>query len=153
LAHIELSLAPLDAAPDALHPSLHVVGPARHLDAWLDAVSDADEPCLMLDAGGVMLGVSPSCVELLGAESADELLGRGLLEDVIDLVDFTAARERLQDAQLERLPPLLALASGALARGLLRIRSGDSVRTLDAISTPLRAHGQLVGSLTFFHSI
>lgn len=153
MAHIELSLVPADAAPDALQPALHVVGPARHLDAWLEAVSDAEEPCLLLDAGGVMLGVSKACVALLGAEDPDALLGRGLLEDVIDLVDFTAAQERLQDAQLERLPPLLALASGALARGLLRIRAGGTVRTLDAVSTPLRAHGQMVGSLTFFHRI
>lgn len=152
MAHIELSLAPADAAADVL-PALRVVGPAHHLDAWFDAVNDAEEPCLMLDAGGVMLGVSPPCVELLGAKSADDLLGRGLLEDVIDLVDFTAAGERLQDPQLERLPPLLALSSGALARGLLRIRVDDVVQTLDAVSTPLRAHGQLVGSLTFFHRI
>jgi len=153
MAHIELSLAPGDAAPDALQPALHVVGPARHLDSWLESVSEAEEPCLLLDAGGVMIGVSRACVAVLGVGGPDDLLGRGLLEDVIDLVDFTAAQERLSDAQLERLPPLLALASGALARGLLRIRAGGTVRTLDAVSTPLRAHGQLVGSLTFFHRI
>ncbi len=153
MAHIELSLVPADAAPDSLQRPLHVVGPAHHLDSWLETVSEAEEPCLLLDSGGVMLGVSRTCVALLGASSADELLGRGLLEDVIDLVDFTAAQERLLEPQLERLPPLLALASGALARGLLRIRVGDLVRTLDAVSTPLRAHGQLVGSLTFFHRI
>jgi PAS domain-containing protein len=153
MAHIELSLAPGDAAPDTLQPALHVVGPARHLDSWLESVSEAEEPCLLLDAGGVMIGVSRACVAVLGVGGPDDLLGRGLLEDVIDLVDFTAAQERLSDAQLERLPPLLALASGALARGLLRIRAGGTVRTLDAVSTPLRAHGQLVGSLTFFHRI
>jgi PAS domain-containing protein len=152
VAHIELSLTAADAAPDDI-PGLRVIGRVRHLDAWLDAVSDAEEPCLVLDAGGVMLGASPPCVELLGASSAEDLLGRGLLEDVIDLVDFTAAREKLEEAQLERLPPLLALASGALARGLLRIRIGDGVRTLDAVSTPLFGQGQLIGSLTFFHRI
>jgi len=152
MAHIELSLAPADAAPETV-PGLRVVGRARHLDAWLEAVSEAEEPCLLLDAGGVMIGVSPPCVKLLCAESADGLLGRGLLEDVVDLVDFTAARERLGEQQLERLPPLLALTSGALARGLLRIRTGDEARTLDAVAAPLRAHGQLVGSLTFFHRV
>jgi hypothetical protein len=153
MAHIELSLLAGDAAPDALQPQLQVVGPARHLDAWLEAVSGAEEPCLLLDAGGVMLGVSRTCAALLGGGDPADLLGRGLLEDVIDLIDFTAAQDRLGEAQLERLPPLLALASGALARGLLRIRAGDTVRTLDAVSTPLRAQGQLVGSLTFFHRI
>lgn len=153
MAHIELSLAPADAAPDALLPALQVVSAVNHVDSWLEAVSEAEEPCLLLDAGGIMIGASRPCVAVLGAESADDLLGRGLLEDVIDLVDFTAAQERLQEAQLERLPPLLALTSGALARGLLRIRAGETVRTLDAVSTPLRAHGQLVGSLTFFHRI
>jgi PAS domain-containing protein len=153
MAHIELSLAPSDAAPDSLHPPLQVVRPSSHLDFWLEAVSEAEEPCLLLDAGGVMLGVSRACVAVLGAERPEDLLGRGLLEDVIDLVDFTAAQERLNEAQLERLPPLLALASGALARGLLRIRTAGAIRTLDAVSTPLRAQGQLVGSLTFFHRI
>jgi hypothetical protein len=152
MPHIELSLARADAAPDAL-PALRVIGPARHLDAWLEAVSEADEPCLLLDAGGVMIGVSPPCVALLGAGGPADLLGRGLLEDVVNLVDFSAGREPLPEAQLERLPPLLALASGALARGLLRIRTGDTVVTLDAVATPLRAHGQLVGSLTFFHAL
>lgn len=152
MAHIELSLSPADVAPDFL-PSLRVLPPPGPLAGWLDAVTSAEEPCLLLDAGGVMVGVSASCVALLGAASEQELIGRGLLEDVIDLVDFTAARERLQDNQLERLPPLLALASGALARGLLRIRMAGGASTLDAVSTPLRVDGELVGSLSFFHRI
>ena len=87
MVHIELSLSPTDVAPDFL-PSLRVVPPPGPLAGWLDAVGSAEEPCLLLDAGGVMIGVSASCVGLLGAASEEELLGRGLLEDVIDLVGF-----------------------------------------------------------------
>lgn len=152
MAHIELSLTPADAAPDAL-PSLRVVGRPRDLDAWLAAVAEAEEPCLVLDAGGVIMGASPAAVRLLGAEAADELLGRGLLEDVVELLDFAGGADRLPDTQLPRLAPLLALGSGALARGLMRIRSGGEVVTLDAVSTPLRVDGELAGSLTFFHRL
>lgn len=151
MAHIELSLEPIDIEPSG--PLAARALDSGHISAWLEAVGQAEEPCLLLDAGGIVMGASPPCVRILGAESAEELVGRGLLEDVVDLVDFTAARERLLDAQLERIPPLLALASGALARGLLRLRTGDTISTLDAIATPLRIGGKLVGSLTFFHRI
>jgi PAS domain-containing protein len=152
LVHIELSLSAGDAPPD-LVPPLRVLAPPHVLGRWLEAVAHADDCCLVLDADGIVLGVSPACVELFGAASADEFLGRGLLDDVLDIVDFTAARERLGDAQLERLPPLLALSSESLARGLLRIRTSAGVRTLDAVSTPLRVKGELAGSLTFVHRV
>ncbi len=149
-AYLEIALPPLDFGE---FPDLRVVGDVPHLDAWLEAVTDAEEPCLLLDAGGVVLGVSPACVPLLGVEDADELLGAGLLDDVIELLDFTASAAALLPDEVERIPPVQAVATGALSRGLLRVRCGDRIRTLDAVSSPLRAHGQVVGSLTFFHSI
>jgi hypothetical protein len=90
---------------------------------------------------------------LLGADSAEDLLGRGLLEDVVELLDFTNGTDRLPDMHLPRLAPLLALGSAAPARGLLRIRTRNGVVTLDAVATPLRVDGELAGSLTFFHQL
>jgi PAS domain-containing protein len=152
MAHIELSLTSADAAPDEM-PSLRVVGRSRELDAWLAAVADAEEPCMVLDAGGIIAGVSGACVRLLGAATAEEVVGRGLLEDVVELLDFTNGSDRLAETQLPRLAPLLALASGAPARGLLRIRTADGVATFDAVATPLRVDGDVAGSLTFFHRL
>jgi PAS domain-containing protein len=149
VAHIELSLTSADAAPDEL-PALRVVGRPRDLDAWLSAVADAEELCLILDAGGVIMGASPPCVRLFGAGSIEELLGRGLLEDVVALLDFSDAADRLPEWQLHRLPPLMAIGSGAPSRGLIRMRTGGEVITLDAVATPLRVAGELAGSLTFF---
>ena len=152
MAYVEMSLSPADVSDDLL-PPLRVFGSTPYLDAWLRAVEHAEEPCLLLDADGMIVGVSPACVALIGALSPDDLLGRGLLDDLLDLVDFTAAPGRLLPPQMERIPPLLAIASGALARGLLRVRTGDTVRTFDAVATPVRGGGQLVGSLTFFHVV
>jgi len=51
------------------------------------------------------------------------------------------------------MPPLLALSSGRLARGLVRIRCASGPCTFDAIATPLTEDGKVVGSLTFFSAI
>lgn len=152
VVHIELSLSAADAPADRI-PSLRVLSVPHPLGAWLESIAAAEDACLVLDSDGIVLGISPPCVALFGVGAAEDLLGRGLLDDVLDVVDFTASRERLSDAHLERLPPLLALSSGALARGLVRVRTSSGVRTLDAIATPLHIKGELAGSLTFFHKV
>jgi len=40
-----------------------------------------------------------------------------------------------------------------LARGLLRVRLGDDIVTIDAVATPLWADGDVAGSLTFFCTV
>jgi len=144
-AHVVAEPGATDPVPT--RPTLRAVD---RLVGWADVVTTADEPCLMLDAEGVVTAVSPSCLVLLGVGAAAGLVGRGLLDDVVELVDFTASRGRLLDSELDRIPPLLALRSGGLARGLMRVQVVDSVRTIDAVSTPLRAGSTLLGSLTFF---
>ncbi|GAA3387347.1 hypothetical protein [Cryptosporangium minutisporangium] len=153
MAHIDMSVASTEVAPDVV-PTLRLVGGARPLEAWLQAVGEAEEPCLLLDRDGVVLAASSNCHTALGVSTRrDGLVGRGLLEDVIDLIDFSAARMRLRPDEVERIPPLFALSTGALARGLMRIRSGANTWTLDAIATPLRVGGAVLGSLTFFHRV
>jgi len=151
VVHLELSLSSVDII-DELVSSQRTPGVVPALAAWHSAVAGAEEPCLLLDAEGMIAGVSAPCVSLLGALAAEQLLGRGMLDD-LDLVDFTAVPQPLLPMQLARIPPLLALSSGTLARGLLRIRSGPDIRILDAVATPLRGAGEVVGSLTFFHPV
>ncbi|MFI5955881.1 hypothetical protein [Cryptosporangium sp. NPDC051539] len=100
------------------------------------------------------MAASSSCHTALGLPSLrGALVGRGLLEDVIELVDFSASRLRLRPDEVERIPPLFALSTGSLARGLMRIRAGGTTWTLDAVATPLRVGGSVLGSLTFFHRV
>jgi hypothetical protein len=55
---------------------------------------------------------------------------------------------------MANIPPLLAVTSGRLARGLLRVqRPGQLPGTVDAIATPLRDGDTVVGSLTFFAEV
>jgi hypothetical protein len=153
VAHIDMSVATAEVAGDVV-PTLRLVGGARPLEAWLQVVGDAEEPCLLLDRNGVVLAASPNCHATLGLPARrGALVGRGLLEDVIELVDFTAARTRLRPDEVERIPPLFALSTGALSRGLMRIKSNGNTWTLDAIATPLRVGGSVLGSLTFFHRV
>lgn len=154
MPRLEMSLASAQVVPDPVpadpvlpRPTLRAVD---RLVGWADVVTTADEPCLALDPDGVVTAVSPSCLVLLGVGAAADLVGRGLLDDVVELVDFTASQGRLLDCELDRIPPLLALRSGGLARGLMRVQVADAVRTLDAVSTPLRAGDRVLGSLTFF---
>lgn len=151
MVHLEMSLASVDIT-DELIPSQRTPGAVHGLEAWHRAVAEAEDPCLLLDAEGMIASVSMPCVQLLGAYAPEQLLGRGMLDD-LDLVDFTATPQPLLPLQLARIPPLLALSSGTLARGLLRIRAGTDIRILDAVATPLRGQGEVVGSLTFFHPV
>ncbi len=144
MTHIELSLSPLPqsaAETEATDP----------LDRWAASVSMAEESCLVLDAKGIIIAASGPCARLLCLSQPFELVGKHVLDrEVLFLIDFTAAGNELGDSEREQIPPLLALSSGRLARGLLRVRNAEGSRTLDAIATPLRQHDEVVGSLTFF---
>jgi hypothetical protein len=168
--------------PWAGPPPGHLASSVRH---WAAVVGDAAEPCLALDADGVIVAASRGCLLLLGTPvvpdppygnthppglgaqldatapayasaaptppAADEWIGRGLL-DVVDLVDLTASGAPLAAWEAERIPPLLVLATGSLARGLMRVRVGELARSVDVVSTPLwdGAGAGTVGSLSFF---
>ena len=111
---------------------------------------DADEPSLVIDASEVIVATSPAFESLVGLHRP--AAGQGLLDGVLQLLDFADGGE-LAGAEIGKIPPLLALTSGRLARGLLRLRCGDTACTLDAIATPLFSGGATVGSLTFFSRV
>ena len=146
MAHVELSfsgphLQPPPFAEDRLPPSL---------DHWAVAVAAASEPCLLLDRDGMVVAASTACGRLLGLDPY-QAIGRRLVDGVVHLLDFNAISGQLPEWEVEKIPPLLPLSTGGLARGLLRVPGVDGPpSTVDAISTPLREGPVVVGSLTFF---
>jgi hypothetical protein len=128
-------------------------GLAGPLAGWARVVAAAPDPCLLIDTGAVVLACSEPCSALCGLPSPAYAVGRVLLDGVLRLVDFTAAGGRLADWELARIPPLVVLSTGGLARGLMRLRLDDAVRTVDAVATPLRDGTELAGSLTFLSRI
>lgn len=139
MAHLELSIQ---------DPTL--AQPQGSLDLWTISVRAAAEPCIVLNSQGVVVAASPGCVELFGID-VEDLLQRRLVNGVMRLLDFSARRGVLPESEVEKIPPLLALRSGSLARGLMRVAVVNSpATTVDAVSIPLRDRSTVVGSLTFF---
>lgn len=150
LQHLELSMAS-DGGYESL-PALRVVR-RNPLDGWLDAAHHSEDGCLVLDPDGVVAGISDVCLEMLGIGAAGDILGRGLLDDLVEFVDFSAAEVRPAPGELSKMPPLLALHSGGLARGLIRVRTPGGVSTLDAVAAAVHADGALAGSVTFLSEV
>jgi hypothetical protein len=121
------------------------------LAKWAMAAADAEEHCLVIDHGALIVAISASFEALLGLTVT--AIGRPMVGSVMTLLDFGDGLE-LGDAEIGKTPPLLALSSGRLARGLMRVRgAGDTCCTLDAISTPLIEQSAITGSLTFFSEV
>jgi PAS domain-containing protein len=149
MTHIELSLSPLTQSPLAQSPL--EAGMTDPLERWAASLVAAEESCLVIDAAGIIVAASRPCARLFGLNQPAELTGRYMLDTkVLYLIDFTAAGNELGESERQKIPPLLALTSGRLARGLMRVRNGEDNRTLDSIATPLRHDGEVVGSLSFF---
>jgi len=153
VAHVELSISePL--VPQAREP----IEPMRvdNFQLWVATAATALEPCLVLRQDLTVAAISRSCCDLLGLGEPGQVEGRPLLAG-LRLVDFTAQRGELDETEIDKIPPLLALSSGRLARGLLRVDSdaataqGDG--TVDAIATPVWIGKKVTGSLTFFAPI
>jgi hypothetical protein len=151
LAHVDLTLSDLRDPHGSGLPA-GFIGP---LDLWSHPVSVASEPCVLIDAAGVVIAASPGCGDLLGID-AQSAVGRRLVDGVLHLLDFGAIPNDLPSWEAEKIPPCQAASTGGLSRGLLRVRGrGGLPCTVDAISVPLRDAGPLeagrvVGSLTFF---
>jgi hypothetical protein len=148
VAHVELSLS------GAFVPQTRAPANAElaNVSRWTATVAAADEPCLVIDTTRSILAISASCGELLGLGDA---VGQSLL-GVLCLLDFTAGRAELAEPETEKIPPLLALITERLARGLMRVQRGDdraSDVTVDALSTPLWERGTVAASLTFFSAV
>ncbi|RIV34375.1 hypothetical protein [Micromonospora radicis] len=151
MAHVELSLSEVFATA----PGTPTEQEYDNIGRWSATVSSADEPCLLIDAETRVVAVSASGCDLLCLGTPEELIGLPLLDGGLRLLDFTANPRELTEPELDKIPPLLALSSGRLARGLLRIEApeGASDATVDAISTPVLAGEGVAGSLTFFSEL
>ncbi|GGM00440.1 MULTISPECIES: hypothetical protein [Micromonospora] len=150
MAHVELSLSeafvPTVRADEPEYDSLH---------RWAATVSHAAEPCLLIDAETRVVAVSSSGCRLLCLGRPEDVIGLPLLDGGLRLLDFTAYRGELTEQDTDKIPPLLALHSGRLARGLLRIQAaaGAPDATVDAISTPVLTGSVVAGSLTFLSEV
>ncbi|MBM0226668.1 MULTISPECIES: PAS domain-containing protein [Micromonospora] len=152
MAHVELSLSEV-FAPAAGTPTGQE---SDNFGQWSSTVSHAAEPCLLIDADTTVVAISASGCELLCLGAPDDVIGRPLLEGGLRLVDFTANRSELTEQETDKIPPLLALHSGRLARGLLRVQGPGADApgtTVDAISTPVLTDDSVAGSLTFFSEV
>ena len=152
MAHVELSLSEV-FVPSARTPAEPEFD---NFGQWSHTVSHAAEPCLLIDADTIVVAISSSGCELLCLGDPEDVIGRPLLEGGLRLVDFTANRSELTEQETDKIPPLLALHSGRLARGLLRVQGlgADAPgTTVDAISTPVLCEDDVAGSLTFFSEI
>jgi hypothetical protein len=152
VAHVELSLSGA-FVPQARTPAESEF--MANVDRWSTTVAGAVEPCLVIDVTTKILAISPSCAELLGLGKPVDAVGSLLLGNVLRLIDFTAGGGELEEPELEKIPPLLAIKSQRLARGLMRVQTGASEAhlTVDAIATPIVEGDQVVASLTFFSAV
>lgn len=164
MAHVELSISEAFTPAPSRMPGQHSAGfvgaddaaEVDGFDRWAEVVSTAAEPCLLITRDTTVAAVSPAGCHLLGFSTPVAVFGQPLL-DTLRLLDFTAARGELGEQDVEKIPPLLAVSSQRLARGLLRVGGagpdGADV-TVDAIATPiLGPDSAVVGSLTFFSPV
>lgn len=149
---------PTRSQPDSTDRSRHRQPPpvesSGSLQRWATAVSGAHEPCLLIDADSVIVAASSACADLLSCDSISAC-GLRLRDAVRHLVDFTDPPDKLDSSEADKIPPLLAISSGRLARGLIRVAGPGQERAsiVDAVATPLRDGTTVVGSLTFFARI
>ncbi|MET7748009.1 hypothetical protein [Micromonospora sp. NPDC005367] len=152
MAHVELSLSEVfvPAAQAPTEPE------CDNFDRWSSTVTNADEPCLLIDADANVVAISTATCRLLSLGEPDAVIGLPLLSGGLRLLDFTANRNALTQQEIDKIPPLLALSSGRLARGLLRVQAATPkapVCTVDAISTAVFTDDAVAGSLTFFSPV
>ena len=151
MAHVELSLSGA-FVPQARTSTEDDFVPS--VDRWISAVVTATEPCLVINAATTIMAVSTSCGELLGLGKPVEAIGQRL-GAALHLIDFTASAAALEESDADKIPPLLAVRSERLARGLLRVVPGpdEGPLTVDAIAAPLLDGDRVAGSLTFFSPV
>ena len=151
VAHLEMSVSEPFVGPPYELPIAPLAGTT--IDHWADAVDGAAEPSLVIDGRAEIAAMSPAACRMFGFEDPQAAAGLCLRDAVLPLVDFTAAASPLPDTELSKMPSIQALLSERLARGLLRVRLGDKISTIDAVATPLFEGEHAVGSLTFFCSV
>ena len=116
--------------------------------AWAERVTEAQETALLLNERGRVVAISTGAALALNLDPTT-CIGKPLL-DLVVVVDFTATGVPVEDPDVQ-LPPLKALRSRTMARGLVRLRLGRGVLvTYDCVGVPL-AGGD--GALAFFAEV
>ena len=138
---------PVAAEPEArpLRRTLQLDAVSDGLVAWAARVREAEEPCLLVDEHRRVAAMSAGCGALLGLHPSASV--GALLLDLVQVVDFTAAAVARADPG-PKVPVLRALASGSLARGLVRVRRGELLATYDVVGVPVRGGAGALGFLT-----
>ena len=133
--------------PRQVVPAPTLAPVSASLERWLTCVRQTAEACLLLDGTGRVAAVSDAAAVLL--DGPGDAVGRPLA-DVVTALDFTAAGTP-DPVPEQALVPLRALRTGALARGLLRLRRPDGgVATYDVVAVPL---ADLGGALAFLQPV
>jgi len=136
---LRISLQPRPAPDDEL--SVGVV-------AWTQRITEAQETALLINGRGRVVAISTGAALALSLDAANAI-GKPLLE-LLTLVDFSATGVPVEDPDVQ-LPPLKALRSQSMARGLVRLRlQGGVLATYDCVGVPL-AGGD--GALAFFAEV
>ena len=121
---------------------------AGSVGEWAKRITEAQETCVLVDERGHVVALSRGCALLLDHGTSDAI-GRPLRE-LVSIVDFSATGVPVDEPEVH-LPPLKALRSAAMARGLVRLRlAADVAVTYDVVGVPL-AGG--VGALGFFGEV
>lgn len=109
--------------------------PVEPLATWLPSVRSAQDTCVLLDATARVAAASPAAAPLLTGPPESWIGAR--FADLVSAVDFTSGAAPHITPEMA-MPPLRALASGGLARGLMRLRlAHDEVVTYDVVSVPV----------------
>ena len=143
-ARLLLPLHQLENAPAQRRPrTLDLDRPATDpLAIWLTGVRSAQDACVLLDAAARVVAASSVMAPLLTGPPAAWTGAR--FADLVNPVDFTSGAAPHITPEMA-MPPLRALATEGLARGLMRLRLVDgAVVTYDVVSVPVcGAHGVL----------
>ena len=143
--------------PDAISMPVADSSVPAALAGWAYVISTSPDACLLVDARGRVLAASFAAAELLGDVTPNEMVGRHLLDGILHFADFDSGK-RGHDrgpAYADRIPPLLAVATEAPARGLLRITSSTGeIRIVDALAAPVHdPSGAVLGAVSFVHAL
>jgi hypothetical protein len=116
--------------------------------SWAERVTEAQETALLLNERGRVVAISTGAALALNLD-VTTCLGKALL-DLVVVVDFSATGVPVDDPDVQ-LPPLKALRSQTMARGLVRLRLGRGVlTTYDCVGVPLAGGA---GALAFFAEV
>jgi hypothetical protein len=117
------------------------------LDAWIEHVQRAAEPCFVIDVALRLRSASASALLLL--QPAGASLELPVIPHLFDLVN-----PALEIGSRWQLPPIVAAQTGQQGRAIVRHRRADgTIINVDVIGVPLRDNGSLIGAAGFLNQV